>query len=225
MLLKFVFFIRRKRYSDYRLLLVLWVIVSIAILMVVLVQKGVIHTTGDPDLFIIRLFLITNLLIHLFLFFAFRKSKRNYEEFNHVCFGFKHFMIYFSGVAIYTVILSFFNVFGFISICFSILILFAVSISIPVLVKLNFRNQSVEVVENIRNPGFDEFCLRFEISKREAEIIREICSGKSNKAIAEKLFITLQTVKDHTHHIYTKTEVSSRMQLANLVREKTGEPD
>jgi len=146
-------------------------------------------------------------------------------EFSKVCFGFKQFMMYFLGVTVYSVILSFFNVFGFVSICFSILILFAISILIPVLVKINFKNQSIEPVEITPIVGFDEFCLRFDISKREAEIIREICSGKTNKAIAEKLFITLQTVKDHTHHIYTKTEVSSRMQLANLVREKTGEPD
>lgn len=223
MLLKFVFLISRKRYSDYRLLLVLLVIVSISILIVFLVHKGVIHTAGDPDLFIIRLFLITNFLIHLILFFAFRKSKRNYEEFNHVCFGFKQFLMYFSGVVIYTVLLSFFNVFGFISICFSILILFAVSISIPVLVKMYFRIQSVEAVENMQIVGFDEFCLQYEISKREAEIVKEICTGKSNKNIAETLFISLQTVKDHTHHIYTKTGVNSRMQLSNLVREKTGE--
>ena len=70
--------------------------------------------------------------------------------------------------------------------------------------------------------NFKSFCEIFEISKREAEIIWEICSGKTNKAISEKLFITLQTVKDHTHRIYTKTGVKSRVQLANLVREKTG---
>jgi DNA-binding NarL/FixJ family response regulator len=73
-----------------------------------------------------------------------------------------------------------------------------------------------------KNVGFPEFCDMYEISKREAEIILEICTGKSNKAIADKLFITLQTVKDHNHRIYTKTQVRSRVQLANLVREKTG---
>jgi len=32
----------------------------------------------------------------------------------------------------------------------------------------------------------------------------------------------LQTVKDHNHHIFIKTGVKSRVQLSNLVREKTG---
>ena len=78
------------------------------------------------------------------------------------------------------------------------------------------------VQEEKNNIDFDTFCTLYEISKREAEIVLEICTGKTNKAISEKLFITLQTVKDHTHRIYTKTGVKSRVQLANLVREKTG---
>jgi len=66
---------------------------------------------------------------------------------------------------------------------------------------------------------FESFCTRYEISKREAEIIHEICEGKTNKQIADSLFITLQTVKDHTHRIYTKTNVSNRVQLTNLVNQ------
>jgi len=66
--------------------------------------------------------------------------------------------------------------------------------------------------------GFEVFCNRFEISKREAEIVEQICKGKTNKEIAESLFITLQTVKDHASRIYLKTEVSNRVQLTNLVR-------
>lgn len=68
------------------------------------------------------------------------------------------------------------------------------------------------------NLSFDEFCRRFEISPRETDIIREICNGLSNKEISEKLFISLQTVKDHTHRIYIKTNVRSRVQLMNLVK-------
>jgi DNA-binding NarL/FixJ family response regulator len=67
-------------------------------------------------------------------------------------------------------------------------------------------------------PGIDEFFTRHEISPREADIIREICNGLSNQEIADKLFITLQTVKDHTSRIYTKTNVRNRMQLMTLVR-------
>jgi DNA-binding CsgD family transcriptional regulator len=67
--------------------------------------------------------------------------------------------------------------------------------------------------------SFEDFCKKFEVSPRETDIVREICSGLSNKEISEKLFISLQTVKDHTHRIYIKTNVKSRVQLINLVKD------
>lgn len=66
--------------------------------------------------------------------------------------------------------------------------------------------------------GIEDFIRKHEISPREAEIIAEICNGLSNQEIADKLFITLQTVKDHTSRIYSKTNVRNRMQLMTLVR-------
>ena len=69
------------------------------------------------------------------------------------------------------------------------------------------------------NISFEEFCKKYEVSARETDIIREICNGLSNKEISEKLFISLQTVKDHTHRIYIKTNVKSRVQLIYQVKE------
>jgi DNA-binding CsgD family transcriptional regulator len=67
--------------------------------------------------------------------------------------------------------------------------------------------------------SLEEFCKKFEVSPRETDIVREICNGLSNKEISDKLFISLQTVKDHTHRIYIKTNVKSRVQLIYLVKE------
>jgi DNA-binding CsgD family transcriptional regulator len=74
------------------------------------------------------------------------------------------------------------------------------------------------ISEPIRDLSFQEFCKKYEISPRETEIIKEICNGLSNKEISEKLFISLQTVKDHTHRIYIKTNVRSRVQLINMLK-------
>jgi len=74
--------------------------------------------------------------------------------------------------------------------------------------------------ESPGNLSFEDFCAKYEVSPRESDIVREICNGLSNKEIAEKLFISLQTVKDHTHRIYIKTNVKSRVQLINLVKEE-----
>jgi len=73
--------------------------------------------------------------------------------------------------------------------------------------------------ENKPDLSLEDFCKRYEVSPRETDIVREICNGLSNKEIAEKLFISLQTVKDHTHRIYIKTNVKSRVQLITLVKE------
>jgi DNA-binding CsgD family transcriptional regulator len=69
------------------------------------------------------------------------------------------------------------------------------------------------------NLTLERFCEKFEISKREKEVIHEICKGLTNQQIADKLFISLQTVKDHTHRIYGKTFCTSRAQLIRMVNE------
>jgi DNA-binding CsgD family transcriptional regulator len=68
---------------------------------------------------------------------------------------------------------------------------------------------------------FEELCKAFDVSARERDVIREICNGLSNQQIADKLFISLQTVKDHTSRIYAKTNCNSRAQLITMVKDKT----
>jgi DNA-binding CsgD family transcriptional regulator len=58
---------------------------------------------------------------------------------------------------------------------------------------------------------------RHGVTRREKQIVEKICLGKTNKQIADELFISLQTVKDHTHRIYSKLDVKSRMQLVQLM--------
>ncbi|MBC54262.1 MAG: hypothetical protein CMQ34_10570 [Gammaproteobacteria bacterium] len=68
----------------------------------------------------------------------------------------------------------------------------------------------------------DDFFSKHGISKREADILRGIYAGKTNQEIASQLFISLQTVKDHSSRIYQKTFVKNRAQLMTLVRESQG---
>jgi DNA-binding CsgD family transcriptional regulator/DMSO reductase anchor subunit len=65
---------------------------------------------------------------------------------------------------------------------------------------------------------FSKFVEKHEISKRECEVVRLICQGYSNQEISDALFISLQTVKDHTHRIFVKTGVRNRVQLTNMIR-------
>ena len=48
------------------------------------------------------------------------------------------------------------------------------------------------------------------LSEREAQVLRLLASGKTNRAIAEQLFISEKTVARHVSNIFDKLAVSSR---------------
>jgi ATP/maltotriose-dependent transcriptional regulator MalT len=48
------------------------------------------------------------------------------------------------------------------------------------------------------------------LTKRERQMIDAIVTGETNKEIAEKLFISEQTVKWHIHQLYQKFGVKNR---------------
>lgn len=52
------------------------------------------------------------------------------------------------------------------------------------------------------------------LSRREQEVLELLSQGCSNKEIADKLFISIETVTWHLRHIYTKLHVRSRTQAA-----------
>ena len=100
-----------------------------------------------------------------------------------------------------------------------VFLLFGTTALIPVMLTYKADIKSPRINDTLPLPaGIEDFFIKSEISPREAEIIREICNGLSNQEIADKLFISLQTVKDHTSRIYSKTNVRNRMQLMTMVR-------
>ncbi len=62
------------------------------------------------------------------------------------------------------------------------------------------------------------FFSKFNITEREQEILLLILQGLNSREIADKLFISQKTVKNHIHHIYGKTGINSRLELAFLIR-------
>lgn len=52
------------------------------------------------------------------------------------------------------------------------------------------------------------------LTPREKEIVHHVCAGLKNKEIAEALHITAGTVKVHLMHIFEKTGVKDRFELA-----------
>jgi two-component system, NarL family, nitrate/nitrite response regulator NarL len=52
------------------------------------------------------------------------------------------------------------------------------------------------------------------LSAREREIVALVAQGFKNKEMAERMFISEQTVKNHLHNIFDKLGVSDRLELA-----------
>ncbi len=58
----------------------------------------------------------------------------------------------------------------------------------------------------------------FNLSKREQEIFNYISNGLSNIEIAEKLFLSKNTVKKHIQNIYSKLDVKNRIQALKKIQ-------
>ncbi|MBN1836764.1 MAG: response regulator transcription factor [Spirochaetales bacterium] len=73
-------------------------------------------------------------------------------------------------------------------------------------------------VEENQNAPEPADWVRF-LSHREKEILKQLLEGFKNRQIAERLFISEQTVKNHLHTIYSKMGVSTRFQAIKKVVE------
>src|SRR5262245_25364293 len=60
---------------------------------------------------------------------------------------------------------------------------------------------------------------RLGISKREYEVLELIAQGLSNQEIADKLFVSLNTVKTHSSNLFIKLEVRRRTQAVRRAKE------
>jgi len=58
------------------------------------------------------------------------------------------------------------------------------------------------------------------LTNREREVLRLLVDGATNRAIAGKLSVSIETVKSHVHHIMQKLQVKDRTQAAVLAARK-----
>lgn len=70
--------------------------------------------------------------------------------------------------------------------------------------------EAKNVIETVsKKPHFTN-----KLSKREVEVLREMVKGKTNKEIAQTLFVSEKTIKTHVSHIFNKLQVTDRTQAA-----------
>lgn len=77
-----------------------------------------------------------------------------------------------------------------------------------------FRHYSREIDIS---PKKEDLKIKFSLSDREYEVIELLAKGMSNQTISETLHISVNTVKSHIKHIYSKLGIGNRLQLVNLV--------
>jgi DNA-binding NarL/FixJ family response regulator len=56
------------------------------------------------------------------------------------------------------------------------------------------------------------------LTERERDVLKELATGASNREIANRLFISEQTVKNHVSHILAKLGLKSRHEAADIAR-------
>ncbi len=65
----------------------------------------------------------------------------------------------------------------------------------------------------------DDLLAQTGISKREYDVLELMAKGLSNQEIAERLFVSLNTVKTHTSNLFVKPDVKRRTQAVQKAKE------
>jgi DNA-binding CsgD family transcriptional regulator len=87
------------------------------------------------------------------------------------------------------------------------------------------KKKEVLVVKEVRVPSLQPFALNEErlkdlgITKRELEILELMAQGMSNREIAEKLFVSENTVKTHSSRLFDKLSAKRRTQAVQIAKE------
>ena len=87
------------------------------------------------------------------------------------------------------------------------------------------RRQEVVVVKEVPVAAMQPFALNKErlrdlgITKRELEILELIAQGMSNREIADKLFVSENTVKTHSSRLFDKLSARRRTQAVQIAKE------
>ncbi len=86
------------------------------------------------------------------------------------------------------------------------------------------KEKTVIIEKEVRVISNDDFILNEnellerKISKRELEVLTLMAEGLSNQEIAERLFVSLNTIKTHSAKLFEKLEVKRRTQAIETAK-------
>jgi DNA-binding NarL/FixJ family response regulator len=90
----------------------------------------------------------------------------------------------------------------------------------PYLSKISktISQSGVELNERMKK-NHSRFPEDFHLTKRQNEILKLLCSGSTNKEIAEKMFLSRRTVDMHVSHILERLNCRTRTEAISRARE------
>lgn len=82
--------------------------------------------------------------------------------------------------------------------------------------------KTLVITQTVIQPGFQFDPSRLEktgISKREYEVLELMAKGLSNQEIADRLFVSLNTIKTHSSNLFVKLDAKRRTQAIQKAKD------
>lgn len=103
-----------------------------------------------------------------------------------------------------------------------IIALLFTALGIWLALKLNKPKIETKVIEKaviVNDFNFNETAMAYlGLSKRELDVLQLMAEGLSNQEIAERLFVSLNTIKTHTSNLFEKLGVKRRTQAVEKAK-------
>ncbi|MCU1496628.1 MAG: helix-turn-helix transcriptional regulator, partial [Acidimicrobiales bacterium] len=81
------------------------------------------------------------------------------------------------------------------------------------------RDELLAACGNVRTPALQDMAAVQPLTRREREVVALAVQGLTNRAIADRLYVSLRTAEGHLHRAFGKLGVSDRASLAALLGE------
>ena len=87
------------------------------------------------------------------------------------------------------------------------------------LFSLSSSSENISLNDDTKEHVLNEFAGKYTLTKRETDVVTLIFYGKTSEEICNSLYITDSTFRKHLYNIYRKANVTSKIELLNLLNQ------